>query len=95
MGQICYLLQEKICHQLDKDSVSVVSLPENNYEKLNLKEYMDEQRIKGQNNLTYFMVSILFNQLMARVWCLKFKWVFSKMNQKRHLVKNSEHILKC
>lgn len=64
---------KKICHQLDRDHVSVVSLPQSNYEKLNIKECMDEQKIKGKNNLTYFMISILFDQLRAIVWCLKFK----------------------
>lgn len=48
-------------------------LPQNNFEKLNIKECMDEQKIKGKNNLTYFMISILFDQLRAIVWCLKFK----------------------
>lgn len=37
---------KKICHQLDRDHVSVVSFYRIIYEKLNIKECMDEQKVK-------------------------------------------------
>lgn len=55
---------------------------------------MDEQKVKGKNNLTYFMISILFDQLRGHSLVFEVQMSLFKDTIQTD-IKKFEHILKA